>query len=598
MAVLHEESGFTSSSLPTPAEVENIRELARVGALPTGLELSKLQSTMTNAPAEIQHYETEIETLQKEISRLASERTSLESYLNLCRSVLSPVHRLPNEMLADIFDLCVPEELYWISDTITVDDEMNRLAHSHLLQLAQVCSRWHRVAMHTPKLWSLITVDVDYWSPGVSDGVNSILANLLESSLARGQDFPLTLNIGIADSISPNGEAIGEMVLQHAHRWREVYIWSRGAPNMALSSATIKLDQLVKLDLNVELWKDVQVFRSTPALTDFSFSGYLDNQPTVPWTQLKTITYDSHNSPGPSYSPLSVLQLAPNVLKCTFYLNLHHESPGHEPWDLQVSSGMKKFYLRLLSSTTGDAVVGHLFDCLTLSALEGLDIYPSDIKLPPVWSSSSFLALADRSGFGSRLTYLAIHVILTDEELLCCLRVLARLEKLFVTDCGTSINTVTITNHFLRELGFGLRTSLIPELKLLSLRCGLEFDDAVYADMLASRVADGTRTRAFKSNLWWFETHKREISPEALGRIAQLVSDGRLIYKSGNPVDLFTFVFRLSSYKCLKPNDIEILSSDPQIHNCAHRVRMTMPNSSPNQYYTTHMDRYVGQLER
>ncbi|KAK7043373.1 hypothetical protein R3P38DRAFT_2883822 [Favolaschia claudopus] len=529
MAVLHEESRFTSFCLPTPAEVENIRELARFGALPTGLELSKLQLTMANAPAEIQHYETEIETLQKEISRLASERTSLESYLNLCRSVLSPVHRLPNEMLADIFDLCLPEELYWISDTITVDDEMNRLAHSHLLQLAQVCTRWHRVAMHTPKLWSLITVDVDYWSPGVSDGVNSILANLLESSLARGQDFPLTLNIGIADSISPNGEAIGEMVLQHAHRWREVFIWSRGAPNMALSSATIKLDQLVKLDLNVELWKDVQVFQNTPTLTDFS--------------------------PGPSYSPLSVLHLAPNVSKCTFYLNLQHESPGHEPWDLQVSSGMKKFYLRLLSSTTGDAVVGHLFDCLTLFALEGLDIYPSDIKLPPVWSSSSFLALADRSGFGSRLTYFAIHVILTDEELLCCLRVLARLERLFVTDCGTSTNTVTITNHFLRELGLGMRTSLIPELKLLSLRCGLEFDDAAYADMLASRVADGTRTLAFKSNLWWFETHKREISPEALGRIAQLVSDGRLIYKSGQ--------------------------YDPEKH-------------VPNQSYTTHADRYVG----
>ncbi|KAK7058221.1 hypothetical protein R3P38DRAFT_1196464 [Favolaschia claudopus] len=242
MAVLHEESGFTSFCLPTPAEVENIRELARFGALPTGLELSKLQSTMANAPAEIQHYETEIETLQKEISRLASERTSLESYLNLCRSILSPVHKLPNELLAEIFDLCVPEQLYWISDTITTDDEMNRLAHSHLLQLAQVCTRWYLIAMHTPKLWSLITVDVDYW--GISDGVTSILGNLLESSLARGQDFPLTLDIGIAYNISSNGEVIAEMLLQHAHRWREVYIWSRGTPNMAFSSAMMKLDQL------------------------------------------------------------------------------------------------------------------------------------------------------------------------------------------------------------------------------------------------------------------------------------------------------------------------------------------------------------------
>ncbi|KAK7058203.1 hypothetical protein R3P38DRAFT_3547858, partial [Favolaschia claudopus] len=129
--------------------------------------------------------------------------------------------------------------------------------------------------------------------------------------------------------------------------------------------------------------------------------------------------------------------------------------------------------------------------------------------------------------------------VVTDVELLRCLRVLSQLDKLFITDCCTSSSDEAVvqpivTDTFLRGLVLAPgSTPLMPKLRFLSLRCGLNFTDSIYANLLASRVQDRDAKNAFTANLWWFAGQQREISPEALERIAQLVSEGELTFKSG-----------------------------------------------------------------
>ncbi|KAK7058213.1 hypothetical protein R3P38DRAFT_2393072, partial [Favolaschia claudopus] len=55
---------------------------------------------------ELERYDAKIRQLETEMPRMASERHSLASYAASCRSALAPIHRLPNELLADIFAWC------------------------------------------------------------------------------------------------------------------------------------------------------------------------------------------------------------------------------------------------------------------------------------------------------------------------------------------------------------------------------------------------------------------------------------------------------------------------------------------------------------
>ncbi|KAJ7806925.1 hypothetical protein B0H14DRAFT_3765410, partial [Mycena olivaceomarginata] len=142
-----------------------------------------------------ERYDWAINSVQNELNRLSSERRTLASYTDGCRSALSPIRRVPVEVLVEIFDLCLPEGMYQLSEDTTPEEEVDRLSGWHLLQLAQVCSLWHYTAMGTPKLWSTIAIDTTLWSRCTASA--DTLFSLLESSLNRGKDYSLTMNVGV-----------------------------------------------------------------------------------------------------------------------------------------------------------------------------------------------------------------------------------------------------------------------------------------------------------------------------------------------------------------------------------------------------------------
>jgi hypothetical protein len=131
-------TGFSSSLLPNAAQIVQLRDILRSNTVP--LNLSTFGGTISAAPAELDRYDAEITRLEYHLKRLASERQSLVAYTDGCRSIFSPVRRLPAEILAEIFDMCSPTEIYHVSRHTTPQQEVERLSGRHLLQLAQVCS--------------------------------------------------------------------------------------------------------------------------------------------------------------------------------------------------------------------------------------------------------------------------------------------------------------------------------------------------------------------------------------------------------------------------------------------------------------------------
>ena len=97
---------------------------------------------------------------QRKIDELLRERATLEEQVLQTMAYLSPIRRLPAELLRDLFMWCFLEHpcCAWV--------------------LAAVCSRWRRLALRMPKLWSKVCCcyNVSFSSRGV--GVSTIVPRI------------------------------------------------------------------------------------------------------------------------------------------------------------------------------------------------------------------------------------------------------------------------------------------------------------------------------------------------------------------------------------------------------------------------------------
>ncbi|KAJ7112278.1 hypothetical protein C8R44DRAFT_632194, partial [Mycena epipterygia] len=159
-----------SPLLPTPAATVQLQELLRTHAQPP----EHLPSTISALSDELARHDEEVSRCEKELARLhahirsvESDRAALKVHFDSCCSLLSPVRRLPSELLVEIFALCnisfAPVFEKVDIDSASLEIEMSRLAHSSLLTVSQVCARWHSITMGTSVLWSNLQLDSVLW---------------------------------------------------------------------------------------------------------------------------------------------------------------------------------------------------------------------------------------------------------------------------------------------------------------------------------------------------------------------------------------------------------------------------------------------------
>lgn len=127
-----------SHLLPSSFQIIQLRDILRSNTFPQQAVASSLQRVTEESSLELARYNAEILRLEETLAKLRSDRNALELYSGECRSVFSPVRRLPIELLIEIFDLCSPPGSDIVSDTTTQTEELDRIAKKHLLHLSQV----------------------------------------------------------------------------------------------------------------------------------------------------------------------------------------------------------------------------------------------------------------------------------------------------------------------------------------------------------------------------------------------------------------------------------------------------------------------------
>ncbi|KZT20448.1 hypothetical protein NEOLEDRAFT_1151334 [Neolentinus lepideus HHB14362 ss-1] len=136
-----------------------------------------IEDKLASAVQEVERLDAQIGAPRNNVKLELSSRGLVETRNRGFIGVLSSPHRLPPELLAEIFVHCLDNPL----PSIKRDTPLHRLTH--------VCTFWREVALSTPRFWCSFTIAISC-QPKAGGRVS-----LLRSWLSRSASLPLSISI-------------------------------------------------------------------------------------------------------------------------------------------------------------------------------------------------------------------------------------------------------------------------------------------------------------------------------------------------------------------------------------------------------------------
>ncbi|KAE9402714.1 hypothetical protein BT96DRAFT_918015 [Gymnopus androsaceus JB14] len=274
---------------------------------------------------DLQDYEADLMRLQSQILFIEEQQARLKVHRARLRSLTSPVRKIPNEILASIFDsVCALtpnlfRELPWSESQEKVLSELISPMITYLpaLSISATCSRWRSVAVSFPSLWSRLKLEITSGRNMVPGMLNALIATI-DLFLARSAKFPLSISLEICGPPQKRHPFVLSLLLQHTHRWRTFkFISDRCMTDFLGYESTRDFTVLESLDLHSEhpvILKGLNIFQNaTKTSRTFKTVTILQNWYKVLDATLKSFTF-------PALQELNILG------------NPNHCQPQSEAW--------------------------------------------------------------------------------------------------------------------------------------------------------------------------------------------------------------------------------------------------------------------------
>ena len=197
--------GYLLSDIKDESITDNshLLSLLRSGHVPEGNEKTSILTT-------IEQCGLQLDSLNTELSHLKSIMNQLELQISYQSSLLSPIRRLPNELLGEIL-------LYSAGGRVNVCS-----ARSDIWKFERVCKKWRDVSLSL-EIWSSIDVSLESmvpWNPGTPI---AMVAQLVELCLRRSRDR--SLSVKFEEIGSPvNFKDIFDIFSPYSNRWEELFL--------------------------------------------------------------------------------------------------------------------------------------------------------------------------------------------------------------------------------------------------------------------------------------------------------------------------------------------------------------------------------------
>jgi hypothetical protein len=347
---------------------------------PSQSHANLFRKTLWRVQNDISRLDDEIKRLQDTTEQLLKLRQNLSKHVNEHEALLSPVQRLPPELLSKIFVCLLPSKP---SSTL-----FHSVAPRTVVMLpGQVCSRWRNAALSTPELYTSFAIMRNRGT------TNSEIA-FVDTWLKRSGSLTLTLdcNAILMEPILNSCPAM-DQVLPHSNRWRSIsltYLTS-SIPNLDVIKGHLqdleRLSLVLQHDYNRLVdaeYPTIDVFEIAPRLRILTLCSSLPIQLfKFPWEQLIHLSLDGRLS---IKDFLDLLANCPNLISCC----LTRKGWSGPPLSIQHSP-ILLLQLRSLSMDVSPQICD-LFAPLSLPALRK---FKYSCRSP--WNQSLFLSLLSRS---------------------------------------------------------------------------------------------------------------------------------------------------------------------------------------------------------
>jgi hypothetical protein len=171
---------------------------------PDDPELALIHSVISDADARLACLDDEISTLEEKLQQLEEEHASLSHYRTRNKAILSPLRRMPSEVLGEIFLLTLPSVMADLGPK-------DYLAGSPWV-LPHISSRWREISLSTPSLWSRIALNYSQTSFSLSP---------IEAQIQRARNLKIHF-YGSETADAGSQIQMFQLLSQHSSRWEEL----------------------------------------------------------------------------------------------------------------------------------------------------------------------------------------------------------------------------------------------------------------------------------------------------------------------------------------------------------------------------------------
>lgn len=155
----------------------------RTNYAPSIEDIGRIKILLIEPLLELAQLESEVARIQSLLNALLLRRDHAKTFVEAHRALMSPIRRLPQETLSEIFIRCLPEGRHAIRS----------VAEAPLL-LTAVSREWRRAAINTPALWNILHV---FTPVGMNLPALSLRVIGFKLWLSRAGSLPLSISLSI-----------------------------------------------------------------------------------------------------------------------------------------------------------------------------------------------------------------------------------------------------------------------------------------------------------------------------------------------------------------------------------------------------------------
>jgi len=364
---------------------------------PSSKEFLDLYRSRVKPKQELDNTKAEITRITAILTGLQEKHDELLKVVGELDIVLSPMRRLPVDVLREIFFFCLSSD------------------HAAPLHLSRICKSWRSIILSTPMMWSnlYVTIGSPYYPPVNGQDHNwRILqsakvarqATFLQEWINRSGECHLTVTINAFSNFSSTHNPILEVLMESCIRWKELYcsdlphakeLWMRFVSILRESGRVMESLEILKLhSLDCDsgpgktyphgLDSKTMPYLHTLSILHHSFSmestksnlteSSLERKHPI-WPHIRHLTI---NSCFASVHALQTLDMCPNIIEAKVSLTVHrYHSPERTPIPPHHTSMPKLKALCVRELATSTSV---FYNALDTPNIEMITVYrPSTV---------------------------------------------------------------------------------------------------------------------------------------------------------------------------------------------------------------------------